>query len=234
MANISDVMGEFQLINGDVLDKNIVHQTLKMIKDELEDAQYATFINIAPEQTMTETELFIENGYESDFNGTGRWTYQNNAENMFEWINHEEFRQHNYDKLLRTLDDNNVQFHFLFVEYEPGGMPDFLNSMGITVKPYFDKEENRFKTLTLDNTENTPIPINDETLVQYGFIDDVVLSYDDIKHRRKETLNYFDDDEIESWLEEYEDEFEDADGTINLYVPENEIFIPAANQPEMV
>lgn len=234
MANMSDVMGEFQLINGDVLDKDIVHQTLDMIKTELEGVEYATFINPLTDQTMDETECFIENNYQYDFNGTGRWTYQTNAENMFEWINHEKFRQRNYDKLLRTLANNNVQFHFSFVEYEPGGMPDFLNNMGITVKPYFDKKENRFKTLTLDITEQTEIPLNDETLVQYGFIDDIVLSYDDIKHRKKETLNYFDNEEIESWLEEYEDEFEDADGTINLYVPENEIFVPKADQKEAV
>lgn len=222
MANISDVTGIFQLINGDVLEKEQVHQVLKMMKDELEGTEYATFINTEENQTIEETNNFIENGYEYLFNGTGRWTYQNNAENMFEWITNNE---HNYDDLLHTLEIHNIQFVFAFVEYEPGLMPDFLNEMTIVVQPYFDKNEGKFKTQVLDISEGSDIPITDESLIKYGFIDDGVLTLDDIKKRTNEALIYFDEEEIEEWLEENEDEFEDADGTINVYVPENEIFV---------
>lgn len=224
MANISDVTGIFQLINGDVLEKEQVHQVLKMMKDELEGTEYATFINTEENQTIEETNNFIENGYEYLFNGTGRWTYQNNAENMFEWITNNE---HNYDDLLHTLEIHNIQFVFNFVEYEPGLMPDFLNEMTIVVQPYFDKNEGRFKTQVLDISEGSDIPITDQSLIKYGFIDDGVLTLDDIKNRTNEALIYFDEEEIEEWLEENEDEFEDADGTINVYVPENEIFVPS-------
>lgn len=224
MANISDVTGEFQLINGDVLEKEQVHQVLKMMKDELEEAEYATFINTEENQTIEETNNFIESGYEYLFNGTGRWTYQNNVENMFEWITNNE---HNYDDLLHTLEIHNIQFVFNFVEYEPGLMPDFLNTMLIVVQPYFDKNEGRFKTQVLDISEGSDIPITDQSLIKYGFIDDGVLTLDDIKNRTNEALIYFDEEEIEEWLEENEDEFKDADGTINVYVPENEIFVPS-------
>lgn len=224
MANISDVTGVFQLINGDVLEKKQVHQVLKMMKDELEGTEYATFINNEENQTIEETNNFIENGYEYLFNGTGRWTYQNNAENMFEWITNNE---HNYDDLLHTLEIHNIQFVFGFVEYEPGLMPDFLNEMTIVVQPYFDKNEGKFKTQVLDISEGSDIPITDQSLIKYGFIDDGVLTLDDIKNRTNEALIYFDEEEIEEWLEENEDEFEDADGTINVYVPENEIFVPS-------
>lgn len=222
MANISDVTGEFQLINGDVLEKEQVHQVLKMMKDELEETEYATFINTEENQTIEETNNFIENEYEYLFNGTGRWTYQNNVENMFEWITNNE---HNYDDLLHTLELHNIQFAFDFIEYEPGLMPDFLNTMLIVVQPYFDKNEGKFKTQVLDISEGSDIPITDESLIKYGFIDDDVLTLNDIKNRTNETLIYFDEEEIEEWLEENEDEFEDADGTINVYVPENEIFV---------
>lgn len=224
MANISDVTGTFQLINGDVLEKEQVHQTLKMIKDELEGTQYATYISAEDEQTIESTNNFIESGYECYFNATGRWTYQNNAEKMFEWITNNE---HNYDDLLHTLEIHNVQFAFGFVEYEPGLMPDFLNDMLIVVQPYFDKNEGKFKTQLLSISEGSDIPITDESLVEYGFIDDGILTLDDIKNRTNEALIYFDEEEIEEWLEENEDEFEDADGTINVYVPENEIFVPS-------
>ena len=112
MANISDVTGIFQLINGDVLEKEQVHQILKMMKDELEGTSYATFINTEENQTIEETNNFIENGYEYLFNGTGRWTYQNNAEKMFEWIINNE---HKYDDLLHTLEIHNIQFVFDFI-----------------------------------------------------------------------------------------------------------------------
>ena len=224
MANISDVTGIFQLINGDVLEKEQVHQVLKMMKDELEGTEYATFINTEENQTIEETNNFIESGYEYLFNGAGRWTYQNNVENMFEWITNNE---HNYDDLLHTLEIHNIQFVFNFVEYEPGLMPDFLNTMLIVVQPYFDKNEGKFKTQVLDISEGSDIPITDESLIKYGFIDDGVLTLDDIKNRTNEALIYFDEEEIEEWLEENEDEFEDADGTINVYVPENEIFVPS-------
>lgn len=225
MANISDVTGTFQLINGDVLEKEQVHQTLKMIKDELEGIEYGTFINTEDEQTIEETNNFIENEYEYVFNAAGRWTYQNNAEKMFEWIINNE---HKYDDLLHTLETHNIQFVFNFVEYEPGCMPDFLNEMTIVVQPCFDKNENKFTTQVLDISEGSDIPITDESLVKYGFIDDGILTLDAIKNRTNEALIYFDEEEIEEWLEENEDEFEDADGTINVYVPENEIFVPSS------
>jgi len=224
MANISDVTGIFQLINGDVLEKEQVHQTLKMIKDELEGIEYGTFINTEDEQTIESTNNFIENEYEFIFNATGRWTYQNNAEKMFEWITDD---KHNYDKLLHTLELHNIQFVFAFVEYEPGCMPDFLNRMAIAVQPYFDEKENKFKTNVLDISEDSSVPITDESLVEYGFIDDGILTLDDIKNRTNEALIYFNEEEIEEWLERNEDKFEDADGTINVYVPENEIFVPS-------
>lgn len=224
MANISDVTGEFQLINGDVLEKEQVHQVLKMMKDELEETEYATFINTEENQTIEETNNFIENEYEYLFNGTGRWTYQNNVENMFEWITN---YNHKYDDLLHTLELHNIQFAFDFIEYEPGCMPDFLNTMLIVVQPYFDKNESRFKTQVLDISEGSDIPITDQSLIKYEFIDDGVLTLDDIKNKTNEALIYFDKEEIEEWLEENEDEFEDADGTINVYVPENEIFVPS-------
>lgn len=224
MANISDVTGTFQLINGDVLEKEQVHQTLKMIKDELEGTQYATYIRAEDEQTIESTNNFIESGYEYDFNATGRWTYQTNAENMFEWITNDE---HKYDDLLHTLEIHNIQFVFDFIEYEPGCMIDFLNEMTIVVQPCFDKNENKFTTIVLDISEGSDIPITDESLVKYGFIDDEILTFDDIENRTNRALIYFNEEEIEEWLEENEDEFEDADGTINVYVPENGIFVPS-------
>lgn len=217
MANISDVTGQFQLINGDVLEKKELNQTLNMIKDELEDAEYATFIG-----KINENE-FINNNYTTSFAGTGRWTYQNNIENMFEWIDND---THKYDKLLQTLELNNIQFLFSFVEYEPGCMPDSLNNMTIIVQPSFNNNTNQVETKILERNKSKDIPITSSSLIKYNFISDDILTYDDIKNKTEKTLRYFDEDEIDEWLDENEDEFEDFDGTINVYVPENEIFIP--------
>ena len=217
MANISDVTGQFQLINGDVLEKKELNQTLNMIKDQLEDAEYATFIGEINEHE------FVNNDCTTSFVGTGRWTYQNNIENMFEWIDND---THKYDKLLQTLELNNIQFLFSFVEYEPGCMPDSLNNMTIIVQPSFNNNTNQVETKILERNKSKDIPITSSSLIKYNFISDDILTYDDIKNRTKKALRYFDEDEIDEWLDENEDEFEDFDGTINVYVPENEIFIP--------
>lgn len=222
MANLSDANGTFTLINAESLTKDEINETLKMLK-ELSDGEYITEIHCNLTNTDPDLDMFIDQGYSSPFFGIGRWIYEENIKYMFEWIQ-QDTKQ--YNTLLSKLNQNNIQFQFEYIDYEPGAIPDHLENKLVIARPYFNTDKQKFETEIMENYNNKDVPINVDTLSEYGYIDDTYLTLDDFKNKTDEVLVYFEEDEIMDFLEENEDEFEDADGTINVYVPENEIFVP--------
>lgn len=222
MANLSDANGTFTLINAKSLTKDEINETLNMLK-ELRNGEYSTHIHCNLTDDKPDIDTFINIGYNSLFFGIGRWLYEENIKYMFEWIQQ---NTDQYKTLLSKLNQNNIQFQFEYIDYEPGAIPDHLENKLVIARPYFNTDKQKFETEIMENYNNKDIPINVDTLSEYGYIDDTYLTLDDFKNKTDEVLVYFEEDEIMDFLEENEDEFEDADGTINVYVPENEIFVP--------
>ena len=222
MANLSDANGTFTLINAERLTKVEINETFKMLK-ELSDGEYITEIHCNLTNTDPDLDMFIDQGYISPFFGIGRWIYEENIKYMFEWIQRDTDQ---YKILLSKLNQNNIQFQFEYVDYEPGAIPDHLEDKLVIARPYFNTDKQKFETEIMENYNNKDIPINVDTLLKYGYIDETYLTLDDFQNKSDNVLDYFEEDELTEFLEENEDEFEDADGTINVYVPENEMFVP--------
>lgn len=228
MANISDANGTLTLINGKNLSTKEVEDVLSLIHVRLSTIEYGTFLTHAGHDDITNEEVqsCINNDYTINFVGVGRWSYAENASSMFETMISDD---PNASKIYEMLLDKNVQLKFDFIEYEPGCEPDRLPKYTIIVEP--KKTVISYGTNVIECHQSFE-PMKAKTMLDNGFIMDY-LTLDDIQNKSEKALEYFETYELDELLDEFGEEFEDADGTINVFAIQDDgieiedgIFIP--------
>lgn len=184
MANIATARGTLQIINGEKLPKETLKKVIEMINKQLGSAAYCTCLLDLQNVDDTSLNTFIESDYVSSFEGLGKWSFMTNTSNMFEWITtdidketYQPLENHNYDSLLKELQEKDISFLFNYSELELGAKPDDLTFIQSEVRPYFDEDLNQFVTDVLDN-DNHDEDLTATLLVENGFIENYITLSD--------------------------------------------------------
>lgn len=186
MANIATANGTLQIINGEKLSKETLKKVIEMINKQLGSSSvaYGTFLSDLQVVDDKSLNTFIANDYMTSFEGLGKWSFITNTTYMFEWITtdvnkktHQPLENHNYDSLLKEIQEKDISFLFDYSELELGAKPNDLTFIQSEVRPYFDKNINQFVTDVLDNDSHDE-DLTATLLVENGFIENYITLSD--------------------------------------------------------
>ncbi len=219
MANLSTANGQFKIENGDKLTKEEITLLLKMMDNTLDGFGYNTTLDINVRGESVDIENFINEGYETPFYGSGKWTYSNNVTNTFEWVSDSlDDEEQNYKELINTLINKEIMFTFIYHDWEPCNNSDILSEL-YTIQPYYDDESN-LKTKILEESLDE-LTGDAATLIELDFIED----YKTLEEMIDNKDEYFNnDEEMKEWLSENEYEFDDGN---YVFVIEEDMFVLA-------
>lgn len=129
MANISDAGGTITI----KAKKDVAESLAYLIKCTQELGDYSTYLDFDEKKGIVDGDEVAENEYEFTFNGFGRWTYENNIENFYNWIKHDVYSkdlESYYERndidivelknLFETIKDNDWEIEFDFTDAESG------------------------------------------------------------------------------------------------------------------
>lgn len=232
MANLSDAFGTFTINNYKALTKEDIQKLLVMIDEMLDtNAQYNTSLkvnidNLEEKGSCFNQEIledFMKSRCTTSFDGTGRWVYSNNIENMFEWILYgiEEKNDDNFRRLINKLIQKEVSFTFDYNDYEPGCNPETVFSEIYVVRPAIDPKTNKVKTEIIELV-NESLKATGDTMMELNYIE----GYKTLEEMKLEKDDHFlNDEQFNEWIEDNEEFFEDG---AYVYDPDSGYFLPAS------
>lgn len=122
MANISSAFGTCYL---QAKSKQDILDFIKLHKESERDRHYET--NLYPPKDLENAIQDLEDFYEisMDINGAGRWTFNYNMENFFNFVFNKEFEEKEFTELQEKLKETEFTAYFEIIDYEGG--QDFLS-----------------------------------------------------------------------------------------------------------
>lgn len=117
MANISTAYGTCYL---QAKSKQDILDFIKLHKESERDRHYET--NLYPPKDLENKIQNIEDFYEISMgiNGAGRWTFNYNMENFFNFVFNKEFEEKEFTELQEKLKEKEFTAHFEIIDYEGG------------------------------------------------------------------------------------------------------------------
>lgn len=229
MANISEAEGKFTILGADALNEEQIYQILNMIKLELEDVEYNTCLHCNLTKEEPDVLNFIKDNYETYFFGSGRWYYEHNIKSMFEWIMYNlnvstlqlEMNK-DYINTIKLIIEHNIQFEFEYYDYEAGQSPYSVFKERIIVRPYYDMDENKYKTELIE-FDSDEYEATGNCMVDFNYIENFYT----LDEMNNNINDFFDNEEQKRyWLEEEDNKTCFENGKY-VYSPEKDMFFLA-------